>query len=185
VEPPRPPTAPYRHHHHYQDHHQLHHHHQHALLSICSLNDQVACTACTDPTETLCTASPKLAPAMWFCEPLLSARLIAATEYSSPALPSSTRHHQLELTAKVLSCTPYPDSSADSMVPAPEIEAHEKQARRAGYCDVANLLSQRRCHYAHASRYTEQYWAAIAAFLDKCNMVLHEWQTLFRMPCSG
>jgi pimeloyl-ACP methyl ester carboxylesterase len=56
-------------------------------------------------------------------------------------------------------------SSADQMVPAPDVEAHAEQARRAGYSNVANLRFESSDHCAHASRYAEQYWGRIARLL--------------------
>ncbi|KFZ17504.1 hypothetical protein V502_04559 [Pseudogymnoascus sp. VKM F-4520 (FW-2644)] len=61
-------------------------------------------------------------------------------------------------------------SSADQMVPAPDVEAHAEQARRAGYSDVTNLRFEASGHCAHASRYAEQYWGGIARLFDKSNM---------------
>ncbi|OBT76740.1 hypothetical protein VF21_03869 [Pseudogymnoascus sp. 05NY08] len=58
-------------------------------------------------------------------------------------------------------------SSADQMVPAPDVEAHAEQARRAGYSDVANLRFEASGHCAHASRYAEQYWGCIARLFDR------------------
>jgi pimeloyl-ACP methyl ester carboxylesterase len=62
-------------------------------------------------------------------------------------------------------------SSADQMVPAPDVEAHAEQARRAGYSDVTNLRFEASGHCAHASRYAEQYWDGIARMLDKRNII--------------
>jgi len=64
-------------------------------------------------------------------------------------------------------------SSADQMVPAPDVEAHAEQARRAGYSDVANLRFEASGHCAHASRYAEQYWGGIARLFDKSNIIAH------------
>jgi pimeloyl-ACP methyl ester carboxylesterase len=62
-------------------------------------------------------------------------------------------------------------SSADQMVPAPDVEAHAEQARRAGYIDVANLRFEASGHCAHASRYAEEYWGGIARLFDKRNII--------------
>ncbi|OAF57169.2 hypothetical protein VC83_05956 [Pseudogymnoascus destructans] len=67
-------------------------------------------------------------------------------------------------------------SSADQMVPAPDVETHAKQARRAGYSDVANLRFEASGHCAHASRYAEQYWDGIARLFDKSNIIAQGWQ---------
>lgn len=64
-------------------------------------------------------------------------------------------------------------SSADQMVPAPDVEAHAEQARRAGYSYVVNLRFEASDHCAHASRYVEQYWGGIARLLDKSNIISH------------
>jgi pimeloyl-ACP methyl ester carboxylesterase len=64
-------------------------------------------------------------------------------------------------------------SSADQMVPAPDVEAHAEQARRAGYSDVANLRFEATDHCAHASRYAEQYWGGIARLFDKGKNIAH------------
>ncbi|OBT87319.1 hypothetical protein VE02_03051 [Pseudogymnoascus sp. 03VT05] len=61
----------------------------------------------------------------------------------------------------------YVYSSADQMVPAPDVEAHAEKARRAGYSDVANLRFEESGHCAHASRYSDQYWGGIARLLTR------------------
>lgn len=65
----------------------------------------------------------------------------------------------------------YTYSSADQMVPAPDVEAHAEQARRAGYSDVVNLRFEASGHCAHASRNAEQYWAGIARLFDRSNII--------------
>lgn len=62
-------------------------------------------------------------------------------------------------------------SSADQMVPAPDVEAHAEQARRASYSDVSNLRFEESGHCAHASRYAEEYWGGIAGLFDKSNII--------------
>lgn len=62
-------------------------------------------------------------------------------------------------------------SNADQMVPAPDIEAHAEQARRAGYSDIANLRFEESGHCAHASKYVEQYWGGITRIFDKSNII--------------
>ncbi|KFY19277.1 hypothetical protein V493_08043, partial [Pseudogymnoascus sp. VKM F-4281 (FW-2241)] len=60
-------------------------------------------------------------------------------------------------------------SSADQMVPAPDVDSHAEEARRAGYSDVANLRFEASGHCAHASRYAEQHWAGIVCLFEKSN----------------
>lgn len=64
-------------------------------------------------------------------------------------------------------------STADRMVPAPDVEAHAEEARRAGYSEVANLRFEASGHCAHASRYAEQYWGGIDRLLGKKSTIAH------------